>query len=325
MGKPPFVPGRAAGYGPRWCCLVSLLAVALSSCGGDDATTTSSTTVTAPGTTTTAPATTTTAPATDAARPYDVFAPTSYDGSAPTPLVLFLHGYSLSGAEAEAIFQVQPLAEQHGFLYVHPDGTRDEQGEQFWNATDGCCNPADLPVDDSGYLAGVIEEIRRDYNVDPRRIYVLGASNGGFMSYRMACDHADTIAAIVSIAGATYLDTSRCRPSEPVSVLEVHGTADEYIAYEGGTFIDEPFPSAHATVTTWAAYNGCDQLLAPSGERRDVEPSLPGAETAGSGFDGCPAGIAVELWTIEGAGHIFAFSPDFVPSLIDFLLTHPKP
>jgi polyhydroxybutyrate depolymerase len=145
------------------------------------------------------------------------------------------------------------------------------------------------------------------------------------MAYRMACDHADQIAAIVSLAGATFLDADRCKPSQQVSVLEVHGTADEYISYDGGTFVDEAFPSAETTVTTWASYDGCDPDLTPTGDRLDVEPSIPGDETVVSRVEGCPPGIAVELWTMMGAGHIFSFTPDFVPSLIDFLLAHPRP
>ena len=80
----------------------------------------------------------------------------------------------------------------------------------------------------------MVEEVAAEHAVDRRRVYVVGFSNGGFMSYRLACDHADRIAAIVSISGATYADPDRCAPSEPVAVLEVHGTDDRTIPYDGG-------------------------------------------------------------------------------------------
>jgi polyhydroxybutyrate depolymerase len=92
-------------------------------------------------------------------------------------------------------------------------------GARFWNATDACCDVDASGVDDSSYLAGLINEIGSHVAVDPRRVFVVGHSNGAFMSYRMACDHADTIAAIVSLAGAPPADPAACRPTEPVAIL----------------------------------------------------------------------------------------------------------
>ncbi len=144
-------------------------------------------------------------------------------------------------------------------LYVYPDGTENRIGRQFWNATEACCaGPVSDEVDDSAYLAAVIANVRSAYNVDPRRIFVMGHSNGGFMSYRMACDHADVVAAVASIAGATFADPDDCSPSEPVAALQVHGTDDGTIGYEGGENRGGTYPSATETVEMWAAYNGCD-------------------------------------------------------------------
>ena len=181
-------------------------------------------------------------------RPYDVFVPTGYDAAAPTPLVLLLHGYTASGDIQEAYFQFEPLAESRGFLYVHPDGTVDPAGQQFWNATDACCAFGPDAADDVTYLMAIIEQVSAEYNVDPKAIFLAGHSNGGFMSYRMACEHADTIAGIASLAGATFADTADCTPSEPVSVLQVHGTSDETIKYDGGSIASVDYPSAPQTV-----------------------------------------------------------------------------
>jgi len=259
-------------------------------------------------------------------RPYDVFVPASYKPSVPMPLVILLHGMGISGAQMESIFELQPVAEEQGFLYVHPDGTKNPDGEPFWNATDACCNKYDQPVDDSAYLEAIIEQVQATYNVDPKRIYLFGVSNGGFMSYRMACDHADKIAAIVSLAGATWLDAARCKPSHPVSVLEIHGTADEDVPFDGGQEYDgHPFPSAATTVADWATYNGCGPDRAPTGLRLDLGAALPGDETDVSRFDGCPAGGAVELWTVAGGTHVLQFTSAFTPSVVEFLFAHPKP
>ena len=175
-----------------------------------------------------------------AERPFEVFAPSSYSPDAPMPLVVLLHGFGASGAIQEAYFRLEPLAEQRGFLFVHPDGTINALGKRFWNATDACCGFSST-VDDSAYLMSLIEQVQAQFNVDPKRICLVGHSNGGFMSYRMACEHADTIAAIVSLAGATYLDTDECDPTEPVSVLQIHGTAHDTIAFDGGSILGNEF------------------------------------------------------------------------------------
>ena len=256
-------------------------------------------------------------------RPFQVFVPTSYETTTPTPLVILLHGYSASGAIQEAYFALQPLAEQRGFLYVHPDGTKDALGNQFWKATNACCGFAST-VDDSAYLMSVVHQAERDYNVDRKRIFLIGHSNGGFMSYRMACDHADTIAAIVSMAGATFADTSKCSPSEPVSVLQIHGTSDRTIQYDGGDILGQTYPGAATTVATWAGYDGCGASPATSAETLDVAAQIDGAETSVATFSGCPTGIDIELWTVADGPHVPALSAMFATEAIDFLLRHPK-
>ncbi|HEY5183656.1 MAG TPA: PHB depolymerase family esterase, partial [Actinomycetes bacterium] len=247
-----------------------------------------------------------------------------YDGTTPVPLLILLHGYTTTGSQMDSYFSMQAVAEHYGFLYVHPDGTKDATGSQFWNATDACCNRDAKPVDDSAYLAGIIQDVKTRYRVDPARVYLFGVSNGGFMAYRMACDHADTIAGIVSMAGATYLDASRCTPSRPVSVLEIHGTADETVPYGGGELFGPAFPSAPETVAQWARFDGCVAPRAPTGRRLDLALDVAGAETTVSAFGGCTRRTAVELWTVQGVDHIFSFTDALVPDAVDFLLAHPQ-
>lgn len=258
-------------------------------------------------------------------RPFDVVVPTSYDGTVAVPLVILLHGYTSTGEAQDAYFGLQPLAEARGFLYVHPDGTTDSRGDQFWNATDACCNLMSSAVDDSAYLEHLIEQVEATYLVDTKRIFLIGHSNGGFMSYRMACDHADTVAAIVSLAGATFADAGQCRPSQPVSVLQIHGTADSVIAYEGGSILGHDYPGAPTSVSTWATYNGCGAQADAQAAALDLDREIPGAEASVSAFPDCPAGGAVELWTIEGGAHTPLISSTFVDSALDFLFAHPKP
>ncbi len=258
-------------------------------------------------------------------RPYDVFVPTGYDASTPTPLVLLLHGYTASGEVQEEYFKFEPLAESRGFLYVHPDGTVDPTGQQFWNATDACCAFWGDAPDDTAYLMAIIEQVSAEYNVDPKAIFLAGHSNGGFMSYRMACQHADTIAGIASLAGATFADTADCTPSEPVSVLQVHGTNDVTIAFDGGSIFGTDYPSAQQTVESWAADNGCDTPPTITTDALDLDEAIDGAESAVESFGGCEQGSAVELWIIDGGSHTPGVTADFSAGVVDFLLAHPKP
>lgn len=240
----------------------------------------------------------------DPGRPFEIHAPPSYRADRPAPLLLLLHGYTANGVSQEVYFQVQKLAQQHGFLYVAPDGRTNRAGERFWSATDACCDLDRQGGDDVEYLRSVLRQARARYNVDPGRVFVLGHSNGGFMAYRLACEAAGEVRAVVSLAGAMWRDSSRCQPTAPVAVLQIHGDADDVIRYEGGRFRPElaPYPSAHDTVAWWARHNRCLGDLTATGERLDLEPGLPGAETRVDRYAGCRA--RVELWTIKGGDHV---------------------
>lgn len=248
------------------------------------------------------------------------------------PLLLLLHGYTSNSAEVDLYFGLRERAAAAGILYVRPNGTVDGRGAQFWNATDACCDLFDTGVDDSGYLLGLIDTLAREYPIDPRRIYVMGHSNGGFMAYRMACDHADRVAAVVSVAGAMHADRADCTPAAPVSVLQVHGTDDELVPYEGGQIQGDEVPPAARTVKDWATLDACDP--APSREsdvdvvdRADLRGStrLAGAETGVQVYGGCARGTSVQLWTVRDGRHVPTFLPAFGEDVLDFLLAHPKP
>lgn len=263
-------------------------------------------------------------------RPFELYVPAGYRDDVAVPLVVVLHGYTASAVLQELYFGVRPLADEYGFISVHPDGTPDARGNRFWNATDACCDFGAIGVDDAAYLASVIEQVRASYRVDAQRIYLFGHSNGGFMSFRMACDHPGTIAAIASLAGAGLTDPASCAGSAPVSVLQIHGTDDNVIEYDGGELVGDPYPGAIDTVTAWAAVNGCSGVLAPATDdagavRLDLEADLPGADTDVERVGGCPDGGAVELWTIRDGGHVPELSSTFTAEVVEFLLAHPKP
>jgi len=255
--------------------------------------------------------------------PVDVYVPPSYDGSTPMPLVILLHSYTITGAFAESVFGLKPVAAERGFLLAVPEGKVDSMGAPYWNATSGCCDFDGSGVDDSGYLARVIRDIEVRWNVDRRRVFTIGVSNGGFMGHRMACDHADLVAGIVSIAGATDIDPSLCHPSQGVHILHIHGTADNVIRFDGGSFTG-PYPSAPETVRRWVELNGCG---APEpGPMVDADASTPGAETRVTRYtEGCRPGGSVEFWEMIGAGHYFFPTAEFKRVVVDYFFSHPKP
>jgi polyhydroxybutyrate depolymerase len=216
---------------------------------------------------------------------------------------MVLHGYGANGFVQSAFFGVSGLAAAGEAFVIAPDGLTDSTGKQYWNADPVCCDLDHTGVDDSTYLGTMLDDIMKSWpEIDPARVYVLGHSNGGFMSYRLACDHADTIAAIGVLAGDAT--TTPCEPSQGVNVLHMHGTADDVIPYSG----------AEPSVANWAGYNGCGATRHTTGSA-DFISTVAGDETTLATQDGCPAGADVELWSMAGGGHIPSLTPAFEPAL----------
>lgn len=254
-----------------------------------------------------------------AERPARLVAPSSVTG--PAPLLVLLHGYSATAAVEDTYLGVTRAAASRGLYVLLPDGTVDATGKRFWNAH-GCCDFATTGVDDVAYLHGLVQEAIAARPIDPTRVYFFGHSNGGFMSYRIACELADEVTAIAVLAGSDSQPDTSCTPSQPVSVLHLHGTADTTIPYAGGNVGLGAFPGAMDMVGRWAAHGGCDAT--PTDETPiDAESTLPGAETTPHAFTGCDPGIDVRLLSIEGGSHIPSFTPGTIGTeVLDWLLAH---
>jgi polyhydroxybutyrate depolymerase len=256
-------------------------------------------------------------------RPVKVHVPPSYDSKLSSPLLLMLHGYSASGDLQELYLSIGKEAGARGYLFAHPDGTIDSTGMHFWNATNACCDLFKKGIDDSTYLSTVIAQIKQSYNVDPKRVYLVGHSNGGFMSHRMACDHSDQIAAIASLAGSSWKDPSMCKPKDPMHVLVMHGTLDAVILYGGGSLFGNAYPGAMGTAESWAALEGCAPTANESLQALDLT-GISSKETKVLRWNGCKLGGSVEHWRIEGSGHVPLFNANFKSALFDFFEGHPK-
>lgn len=257
--------------------------------------------------------------------------PSSYDAAKPSPLVLVLHGYGSAGADHAAMFDLGAIPERERVIVVAPDGSIDAAKARYWNAVPACCDFEDKKIDDVAYLRGLVEELEGRYAIDPKRIYVVGHSNGGAMALRLACDAADMFAAVIDLAGPFYENGAEaCHPSEPISVRIMHGTRDGVVPFDGGLIPIKAHPrsgrhptsSARGKAETFARIDGCAKEPRQSPDL-DFDRSKPGAETHVLEWLGCKRDTRVEFWAMENVGHAPGL-PAGWQSAWDFLAAHAK-
>jgi polyhydroxybutyrate depolymerase len=258
-----------------------------------------------------------------AARPYRTVVPTSYVAGVPMPMLILLHGYGGDANDVDTYYGFSALAESAGFLGVLPNGVMDSSGYRSWHVSPVHSAPWDVE-----YLRGVMTDVQSKYTVDPLRIYVMGFSQGAHMAHRLGCEVASTVAAFASHAGQVKKEPQYCAPTEAVSALEIHGTYDATIGYDGDVQNDPPdptIPSAHETIGVWGRNDVCTGPIAKTGARLDLVKDLAGDETYVEAYGGCPAGIGVELWTMEEGIHRPDITSTFLSQVYRFLSAHPKP
>ena len=227
------------------------------------------------------------------------------DLSAPLPLVMLLHGYTMTADSIDRFFGISARVETDRFALIVPDGTVNAVGDRFWNATPQCCDFARQQIDDVSYLSLLVAEARNHAEFD--RLYLIGYSNGGYMSYRLACEGLTGLTAIVSLAGSSFIDAEQCLYGSPISVLQIHGDADMLVPYASG--VSRP-PGAVELVTRWAERAGCDTDAVVELDPIDLDGLVSAAETTVQRIrEGCVDGITVELWTMEGVGHVPRLTP----------------
>lgn len=237
-------------------------------------------------------------------RRYVLHVPEGLDPARPAPLVIALHG---GGGHAEFMadderYGLVGKADRAGFVVVFPNGhSRFRRGRlATWNAG-GCCGRArDVGSDDVGFVRAVVADVGKQVRIDREHIFATGMSNGGMMAYRLACEAADLVRAVASVAGTEAVP--ECRPSRPIPVLHIHARNDTHVLFDGGAgpeaFRDPSkvmdFVSVPQTVARWVERNRCD-----SHPRRLLD--VPGAycET----YEKCRDGVSVRLCVTEQGGH----------------------
>ena len=236
-------------------------------------------------------------------RMYQVHVPSSIDPAKPAPLLFALHGGggSMDHHANDAHYGHITKSDREGFVVVFPNGFSKLASGKFatWNAGNCCGGARDGNVDDVGFIRQIVADVTRQMNIDRKRIYATGMSNGALMSYRLACEMSDVFKAIAPVAGTD--NTRSCDPKHPVSILHIHARNDTHVLYTGGAgpnardkSIVTDFTSVHDTVSKWLRLNGCtatpQRILEKDGAYCDV-------------YTACQGKAEVQLCLTETGGH----------------------
>jgi polyhydroxybutyrate depolymerase len=247
-------------------------------------------------------------------RRYRLHIPPDYRPGQAMPLVIILHGFSSNAEQQEKMSQMSAKAGAAGFIAVYPEGLGNPQQ---WRFGGGPESQADV-----NFIRDLIQRLQAQRNIDPKAIYVTGISNGAQMSYRLACDLSETVAAIGLVSGG-YPPFKNCQPVRPVPAVVFHGTADNVLAYEGQPPVMLP---VREWTAEWPARNGCEPLSKVTFQKGEV---------TGETWDNCRNNATVTLYTIADKGHSWPGSN--MPARIttrdinatdvmwDFFAAHPQP
>ena len=251
-------------------------------------------------------------------RTYRLFVPSTYDETRAVPLVMALHGGGGTGEKMiELTVDLNGLADESGFIVVYPDGIEkhwnDGRDIQTWRASAE-------DIDDVGFIAALIEDLSESYTIDPDRIYALGISNGGMMSYRLACELPETFAAIAAVTASMSEElAASCDPSQSTSVLVMNGDKDPLVPWEGGTIrfgrreFGEVVSTADA-IAFWAAKNDCSPAPTITWEV-DADPQ-DGTRVRTEVYGQCRDRTGVALYAIEGGGHTWPGGLQYLPERV---------
>ena len=218
--------------------------------------------------------------------------PAKYDPKVGAMLILNFHGNGATGGLQAAWSRMSASSDTDGYIVAYPEGLKNS-----FNAG-SCCGQAQTDgTDDVRFVRDLLTKLEADYCIHPKLVFSTGLSNGGLLSYRLACEMADVIAAIAPVAGTLSVDPSMCKPVRPVPVLEFHGTSDQFVPYDGGTSPANPgsvFLGVPQTLQIWRQKSGCGDI---------PQTTFSKGDTACVAWGPCPPKDAVSLCTITGGGH----------------------
>ncbi len=192
-------------------------------------------------------------------RTYLVHLPPGYSPGSPLPMILAMHGGFGSAFNLQEQSKLSEKADEENFIVVYPEGIKGGAlNIRTWNAGWCCGYASNSNTDDVGFINSLMDTLINRYSVDTDRIYATGMSNGGFLSYRLACELSDRIAAIAPVACS--MSMTSCNPSRGVPVVHFHSYDDQSIPYEGGVgdgVSGHYNPPLDSVLNAWAGHNGC--------------------------------------------------------------------
>jgi len=231
------------------------------------------------------------------ARTYLLYIPDSYDGTTAVPLLLNFHGFGSNATEQLFYGDFREIADTANFIIVHPQGT-DLGEEPHFNVGGWTVGST---VDDVGFTSSLLDELQATYQIDPNRIYSTGMSNGGYMSFLLACQLSDRIAAIASVTGSMTPETfNDCDPQHPTPVLQIHGTDDGVVPYNGAAWTK----SIDEVLNYWINFNNCDDTsINVNLANTDTQ---DGSTVSHSIYENGDQQVATEHFKIINGGHTWA-------------------
>ncbi|MGB5749681.1 MAG: PHB depolymerase family esterase [Desulfobacterales bacterium] len=243
-----------------------------------------------------------------ARRTYLVHIPAAYNPRSALPLVVVIHGAFDTAQGMEKFSGFSDLADRENFIVMYPNGMGIFGFFQHWNAGHCCGKAASDKVDDVGFVAAAIEDVRSRLKIDPDRIYMVGFSNGGMLVYRFAAERGDLLAAVAplaaSIGGQPSAEEPEWRipdPIQPLSVISFHGLADDDITYRGGVSLHrggtQTFWPVEKSIEFWVRHNGCNPKAADT--------NLRNGRVQIKSWGVCRNDTEVTLYLIENWGHVW--------------------
>jgi len=227
---------------------------------------------------------------------YTIYVPEMYNEQDTVPLLFNFHGYTMNVEEQMFLGDMRSVADTAGFILVYPLGTLLESSqEEHWNVGGWTIQST---ADDIGFTQAMIDQLLQDYNINEDRIYSCGYSNGGYFSFKLACQLSDKIAAIGCVGGSMTPEVfENCNPSKPTSIIKIHGDQDFIVGYNGNIWtipIDD-------VISYWVSFNNTDSVAIVS-YLPDLDTN-DGSTVQKSAFIGGDNETAVELYKVIGGGH----------------------
>jgi polyhydroxybutyrate depolymerase len=231
-------------------------------------------------------------------RSYTVYIPKALP-KGPVPVILAFHPLLGTSKDFAKTTNLSEQAGRLGFVVVFPQGYG-----RSWNAGDCCGRAQKQGVDDVAFIRELLDDLASVVNVDSRRVFATGFSNGAKMAYRLACELSQRIAAIATVGAAISMSDFTCNPKRPVPVLHFHGLEDEHAPFKGGPSKEQPSAvqqSVPGTIRLWLQRNSCANDTRLTYKK--------GAATCVT-YLNCQKQAEVILCTIEGMGHVW---PGYTP------------